>query len=77
LEGDVVNYRNVAAPERRDHTLLKKAPLISIGADTSFTQASNERDGFPMSRRDIATRRSARGFHPLRRTMLVVTAAIS
>ena len=83
---DVVDYYNVPALERWDQTLLYvsqegppfMAPLMSIGATTPVCRSPAR--NVTVSQRPIGaslTKRSPRGFQPLSRSMLVVTAVSS
>src|ERR1700720_122231 len=85
VEGDVVDHHNVPALERWDQTLLyvSQESLSIHGSfdqhrshDAGLTQASDKR----LSQCPIGaslTKRSPRGFQPLSRSMVVVTAVSS
>ena len=84
VERDVVDHHNVSALERWDQTLLDvstspfMAPLISIGATTPVCRSPAI--NVTVSQCPIGaslTKRSPRGFQPLSRSMLVVTAVSS
>src|ERR1700737_4547191 len=86
VEGDVVDHHNVPALERWDQTLLyvSQEGLSIHGSfdqhrshDAGLTQPSDKRHRLPVSLGASLTKRSPRGFQPLSRSMLVVTAVSS